>query len=70
MRLSMIAAFAATAALCSACSPPVGSAEWCKQMEAKMKGQDSLEQLSKLTPEEQQGIGQCMMNALSGALKE
>lgn len=68
MRLSMLAAIAATAALCSACSPPVGSPEWCKQMEAKMKGQDSLEQLSKLTPEEQQGIGQCMMNALSGSL--
>ncbi len=68
MRLSMLAAIAATAALCSACSPPVGSPEWCKQMESKMKGQDSLEQLSKLTPEEQQGIGQCMMNALGGAL--
>jgi hypothetical protein len=70
MRLSMIAAFAATAALCSACSPAVGSPEWCKQMESKMKGQDSLEQLSKLSQEEQQGIGQCMMHALSGALKQ
>ncbi len=65
MRLTLIAMLAATAALCVACTPAVGSPDWCKQMDAKMQNA-SLETLSKLTPEEQQGISQCIMNGVQG----
>lgn len=65
MRLTLIGILAATAALCVACTPAVGSPEWCKQMDAKMQNA-SLEALSKLTPEEQQGLGQCIANAFQG----
>jgi hypothetical protein len=63
MRLTLIGMLAATAALCTACSPAVGSPEWCKNMQAKMQ---TLDALSKLTPEEQQGLSQCVMNAING----
>jgi hypothetical protein len=66
MRIAFYGLIAVAAAICTGCSPAVGSPEWCKQMEEKMKGADSLDALSKLSPEEQQGIGQCMMNALQG----
>ncbi|RYD96453.1 MAG: hypothetical protein EOP61_17990 [Sphingomonadales bacterium] len=69
MRLSMIAAVAATAALCSACSPAVGSVEWCKDLSTKMQNNpNGLEDLAKMTPEEQQGLMKCGEHALSGAL--
>lgn len=65
MRLTLFGMLAATAALCAACTPAVGSPDWCKQMEAKMQNA-SLDALSKLTPEEQQGLSQCIMNAVQG----
>jgi hypothetical protein len=66
MRIALIGLIAVSAALTTACTAPVGSPEWCKQMQEKMKGADSLEAITKLSPEEQQGLGQCMMNALQG----
>lgn len=69
MRLSMIAALAATAAICSACSPAVGTPEWCKQITAKMQNNpNGLEELAKMSQEEQQGLMKCAEHALSGAL--
>lgn len=68
MRLSMIAALAATAALCSACSPAVGTPDWCKQISEKMQNNpNGLEELAKMTAEEQQGLIKCGEHALSGA---
>ena len=68
MRFSTIAALAATAALCSACSPAVGSVEWCKEISTKMQNNpNGLEELAKMTPEEQQGLMKCGEHALSGA---
>lgn len=67
MRLTLIGMLAATAALCTACSPAVGSPDWCKQFQEKNQNANPLEVLSKLTPEEQKGLEQCMMNAFQGA---
>lgn len=67
MRLTLIGMLAATAALCAACSPAVGSPEWCKEFQTKNANANSMEVLSKLTPEEQKGIEQCMMNAFKAA---
>jgi hypothetical protein len=55
---------AATAALCAACSPAVGSPEWCKQFQAKMEANPNpFEALAKLTEEEKRGMTQCMTAA-------
>lgn len=67
MRLTLIGMLAATAALCAACSPAVGSPEWCKQFQAKMQANaNPFEALSKLTEEEKRGLEQCMTDAFKG----
>ena len=68
MRIAFYGLLAATAALAVGCTPPVGSPEWCKDFQAKNENKNPMDVLSNLTPEEQKGIEQCMMNAFSGAL--
>jgi hypothetical protein len=51
MRLTLIGMLAATAALCAACSPAVGSPEWCKEFQTKNANANPMEVLTKLTPE-------------------
>jgi hypothetical protein len=63
MRLTLIGLLAATAALCAACSPAIGSKEWC---EGVMKG--SIQP----NPQDQaqmEGAMKCAMGALDGAFK-
>lgn len=69
MRIAFFGLLTATAAIATACSPAVGSPDWCKQFQAKHENNPNpLEVLSNLTPEEQKGLEQCMMNAFGGAL--
>ena len=68
MRIAFYGLMAASAVLATACSPAVGSPDWCKQFQANNENKNPMDVLSNLTPEEQKGIEQCMMNAFSGAL--
>ncbi len=61
MRIAMFGLIAATAAICTACSPAVGSKEWCDNLE-KNPPQD----FSQVTPEMAKGLQQCVMNAVNG----
>ena len=53
MRIAFFGLLTATAVIATACSPAVGSPEWCKQFQAKHENNPNpLEVLSNLTPEE------------------
>ncbi|MEQ1609580.1 MAG: hypothetical protein ABL956_11525 [Hyphomonadaceae bacterium] len=68
MRVVAYGLLAVTAALVSACSAAVGSPEWCTQMQKKMENNpNALEELAKMSPQDQQGLSQCMANAFKNA---
>lgn len=68
MRIVFCGLLTATVVLVSACSPAVGSPEWCTQMQQKMQNSpNGLEELAKLSPQDQQGLSQCMANAFKNA---
>ena|GEM_PF-3257375 len=69
MRVAFYGLLAATAVLVTGCSPAVGSPDWCKQVTAKMQNNpNALEEMAKMSQEEQQGLTKCIEHAMSGAL--
>lgn len=69
MRVAFYGLIAATVVLATGCSPAVGSPDWCKQMTEKMQNNpNALEDMAKMSAEEQQGLTKCIEHAMSGAL--
>ena len=69
MRVAFYGLLAATTVLAAGCSPAVGSPDWCKQMTEKMQNNpNALEDMAKMSAEEQQGLQKCIEHAFSGAL--
>jgi len=69
MRVAFYGLLATAAVLTTACSPAIGSPDWCKQMTEKMQSNpNALEDMGKMSAEEQQGLAKCIEHAFSGAL--